>query len=97
MIRFLPFLMLSACAELPPVEGTISAAAQRQPAPELAPLDPLLAEGRRVSRAAAAEGDLRARGAALSQAGVAAPETDDLAERGRRLRERAERLRAVEI
>lgn len=97
MVRLIPLLLLGACAELPPVDGTISAAARSQAAPVLVPLDPLLAEGDRASRAAAAADTLRARGAALSRATVPAPRNADLAERGQRLRARAARLRAAEI
>ena len=98
MIRALPFLLLlTACAELPLMEGTISPAARAQAEPVLVPLDPLLAEGRRVSRAQAAQGPLQARGAALSGAAIAEPGTADLAERGRLLRARAARLRTAPV
>ena len=114
-------LILAACGpDLPPVEGAISAAARSRPGPELVPLDPLLAEGARPSRAAVAGadlqdrrtrlsrstiappaiGDLEARGAALRRAAADAPPapgSNDLAARGRRLRDRADALRRAPL
>ena len=104
-------LSLAACgADLPPVEGSISAAARARPWPELVPLDPLLAEGTRPSRAAAAGVELLPRGTRIAAATVPAPDTADLPARGAALRraaaaasgpggsdmlaERADRLRA---
>ena len=98
MIRLLPpLVLLAACAELPPADGAISRAAQERPAPVLLPLDPLLAEGARPSRAAAAQDEIEARGAALSRATIPAPQNGELETRARRLRERAAELRAAEI
>ncbi len=90
-------LLLSACTELPLMDGTISPSARARAAPELIALDPILAEGRRTSRAQAAQGPLRARRTALSKASIASPATAGLEERGRILRERAARLRAEPV
>ncbi|WP_299649283.1 hypothetical protein [uncultured Jannaschia sp.] len=97
MWRLIPFALLAACAELPPVEDTISTDARLRANPVLMPLDPLLAEGRNPSRAGSEQGILLARGAALGRATIAVPRTDDLDVRARRLRDRAEALRAAEI
>ena len=79
------------------MDGTVSAAARDAPFPRLVPLDPLLAEGGRPSRAEAAGIELRARGAALAGAAVAAPTDADLAARGAALRARAAALRDAPI
>ncbi|MFO6463056.1 hypothetical protein ACK8OR_01580 [Jannaschia sp. KMU-145] len=99
MIRVLLLIpCLAACApDLPPADGTISAAAQASAFPELVPLTPLLAEAARPSRAAVAQDALLARGARLSGRRIIGPATGDLAERGRRLRARAAELRAAEV
>lgn len=99
MTRLLPaLLLLAACTSgLPPLDGTISATARQQEYPELVPLDPLLAEGTRISRAEAAQATLAERGAALSNAQIPVPEAGDVAERGRILRERAARLRDLPV
>ncbi len=89
--------VLAGCAELPVMEGTISPASRASGAPQLMPLDPILAEQRRTSRAQDAQAPLQARGDRLSQARIADPEAADLAERGRLLLARAERLRARPI
>ncbi|CTQ50325.1 hypothetical protein [Jannaschia donghaensis] len=99
-MRYAPLLLLllPACDPgLPPANAAISAQAQAQGFPRLLPLDPLLAEGTRASRAAAAQASLRARGAGLRGARITAPATGDLATRGQRLRQRAAELRAVDI
>lgn len=98
MIRALPvlILLLAGCdPNLPVAEPTIAARAQEFPV--LLPLDPLLAQGRAPSRAAAAQAELRGRAARLSGLRIAAPSGGDLAARGARLRARAAQLRAVEI
>lgn len=104
LILLLSAGLLTGCAELPLMEGTISAGARARAAPDLVPLDPILAEGSRTSRAQAAQGPLQARGAALSSASTGASMvsgtgsgTGDLSERGRQLRERAARLRAEPV
>lgn len=90
-------LSLAACAELPPVEGSISPAARAAPFPELIPLDGLLAEAATPSRAAAAQAELEQRSARLRGVALPSPGTGDLAERGRRLRERAAALQAAPV
>lgn len=91
-------LLLPACdAGLPSVDGAISAASLAQEAPDLVPLDDLLVEGTRVSRAAPAQTELQVRGGRLAGASIDAPATGDLDARGRELRARADRLRATEI
>ncbi|SFJ57365.1 hypothetical protein [Jannaschia pohangensis] len=91
-------LFCAACgADLPPIEGTISDRARSQPFPTLVPLDPILAETARPSRAALAEAELRGRATRLTRQSIGRPITGDLAERGRRLRDRAARLRAIQI
>ena len=99
MIRTLPLMLLLAACDpnLPPVDAAISAKARAQTFPVLVPLDAILAEGSRTSRAAAAQSELQGRAAALSRTTIASPGTGDLAARGRRLRERAERLRAIPL
>lgn len=98
MKRALPVLMLllAGCdPNLPVADPTIAARAQGFPV--LLPLDPLLAEGRAPSRAAAAQSELQGRAARLSGVRIAAPSGTDLAARGARLRARAAQLRAIEI
>lgn len=91
-------LLLPACDPgLPTANAVISASALEQPFPQLVPLDPLLAQSQRQSRAAAAQSELQARAARLTGARIAGPVTGDLAERGRGLRARAAELRAVDI
>lgn len=99
MKRALPLLLLLAACDpgLPPPNALTSAAAQDQGFPRLVPLDTLLVEGTRVSRAAAAQQELQARANRLTGARIAAPSNGDLAARGRRLRERAAALRAIDI
>ncbi|MGB3556707.1 MAG: hypothetical protein WBA25_18930, partial [Jannaschia sp.] len=89
-------LLLSACAaDLPPAEGTISSAARAETFPVLLPLDPLLEGSDIPSRAAETGPILIERGTRLSQVTIPAPATATLADRGRRLRERADVLRAA--
>lgn len=91
-------LLVSACAaDLPPIDSTISHAAQNQPFPTLEPIDALLAEADRPSRAQAAGDALTARGAGLARRSVARPVGGSLAARGERLRRRADELRAINI
>lgn len=91
-------LLLPACDPgLPTAGAAISAEALAQDAPRLVPLDPVLAEGVRVSRAAAAQSELRVRATALTGARIDVPSTGDLTARGSRLRDRAAQLRAVDI
>ncbi|WP_179379753.1 hypothetical protein [Jannaschia marina] len=99
MIRALLLLGgLAACnPNLPPADAAVSAKARAQGFPVLVPLDPILAEGNRPSRAAAAQLELQGRAGRLTGARIPAPGTGDLEARGRRLRERAAALRAVEI
>ena len=95
--RLIPLAVLAACAEMPPVEGTVSADAQQRAEPMLAPLDPFLLEGRRPSRAGAEQAILTDRGTALRRTSIPAPHTDDLDARARRLRDRAAALRDAEL
>ena len=98
MWRFALLFALAACsADLPPVDGTISAAAQAAPPPVLVPIDALLAGASPSGRAAAAQPGIAARGATLRRAAIADPPAADLAARGRRLRARAADLRARPI
>ncbi|WP_299816032.1 hypothetical protein [uncultured Jannaschia sp.] len=97
MWRLAPLALLAACAELPPVEGTVSSDARQRAAPILVPLDPLLAEGSRPGRADAERTVLTARGTALGETSIPAPRTDDLDARARRLQDRADALRAAEL
>ncbi|GIT93106.1 hypothetical protein JANAI62_36100 [Jannaschia pagri] len=91
-------VLLSACAaDLPPIDGSISDTAQGKAFPRLGPIDGILAEAERPSRAAAAEQSLRARGNTLARQGIPAPTSGGLEARGRRLRERAAALRAVPL
>ncbi|SDZ52418.1 hypothetical protein SAMN05444004_11910 [Jannaschia faecimaris] len=91
-------LLLPACDPgLPPAKTAMSATAQAQPFPQLLPLDMLLAEGSRPSRAAAAQQELQGRAARLTGARITPPVTGGLEARGQRLRERAAQLRAVDI
>lgn len=91
-------LLLAGCdPNLPAADATISAQARAQAFPVLLPLDPLLAQGRAPSRAAAAQSELQGRAARLSGVRIAAPSGSDLAARGARLRARAAQLRAIEI
>lgn len=95
MLRLLPLLALAACApDLPGLDGTVSAAARSQPYPRLLPLDPLLAEGGRASAAQAAQVELAARSASLSQTTILPPEGAQLAAEGQALRDRAAAARA---
>ncbi|MEM7643855.1 MAG: hypothetical protein AAF366_15185 [Pseudomonadota bacterium] len=97
-MRFaLPFLLLTACAQLPPEAATLPRPAPDLPFPRLVPLSPLLAETQVPPRAQPAGDALRARGAALARRAIAPPVTGDLAARGDRLRQRAAELRAAEI
>lgn len=90
--------LLAACGgDLPTVDAAVSPAARAQGFPVLVPLDDILSEADQPSRAKAAEGALRARGANLARRGIASPGTGDLAARGRQLRARAAELRAVDI
>lgn len=100
MTRALPLLilLLAGCdPNLPTAEATISAQARAQAFPVLLPLDPLLAQGRGPSRAAAAETDVQGRATRLTGVRIAAPAGADLAARGARLRARAAQLRAIRI
>ncbi|MEM9796540.1 MAG: hypothetical protein AAF919_08625 [Pseudomonadota bacterium] len=98
MIRILPCFFLLACgAELPPTEGTVSAAALSAPAPQLVPLDDLLVPASQPVRAADAGATLQRRGAGLAARGIAPPTGGDLAARGAALRARAETLRAAPL
>lgn len=93
-MRALPLILcLAACAELPPLEDSVSPAALNAPFPKLVPLDPLLAQSAIPSRAEAAQGALQVRSDRLRRRAIPSPGTGDLAARARRLRERAEILR----
>jgi len=90
-------LALAGCAELPPVDGAISAEARAAPPPVLVPLEGLVADATAPSRAAAAQGELEARAGRLRGAAIPAPVTGDLTARGQSLRDRAAALQAAEI
>ncbi len=95
MIRMLLLpLLLAACdAGLPPPPT----AAQNRIAPRLVSLDPILAQTEPASRAQAAQAGLDLRGRRIEGRSIAVPATEDIAERGERLRQRAADLRAAEI
>ena len=96
MIRSLVLLvLLCGCAsDLPPPSAAISAESLNVRPPRVIPLAPVLRAADMPSRARAAQATLDARGDALSRrAAVPQPATGDLAERGRLLRQRADRLR----
>ena len=88
---------LTACGPRPPGLAVAVPAASELPAPELVPLDPLLAEFEKPARARGAGIELVARGGRLSRTRIARPEAGGLAERGRTLRARAETLRAMPL
>ncbi|MEO0862551.1 MAG: hypothetical protein AAFY65_18270 [Pseudomonadota bacterium] len=89
--------LLVGCATLPDTGSTAQTPARANADPVLIPLDTVLAEAARPSRAQAAEGAMQSRAAGLARRGIPAPGTGDLAERGRKLRERAEALRAIPL
>ena len=91
-------MVLSGCALFAPSGSDFARQANVSGAtPELVPLDPLLAELERPNTAQAAQTDLASRAETLTRTVIAPPADDDLADRGRRLRERADALRAAEI
>ncbi|WP_371153227.1 hypothetical protein [Jannaschia sp. 2305UL9-9] len=97
-VALLTCLTLAACSgDVPTVDATISDAARAQPYPTLGPIDALLTDAARPSRAKAAGSNLRVRGTALAGRGISAPGGESLDARGARLRARAAELRAVDI
>lgn len=58
--------VLTACAQVPQLDGTIDAAARDAPFPTLTPIGPILAQAQATSQVSAADvGDISARIAAL--------------------------------
>lgn len=97
-MRVLPLLLcLTACAELPALDGSVSPEALNAPYPALIPLDGLLADVSTSSPAQAAQAELEGRAARLRGAAIPGPGNGDLAARGQRLRARAESLRNVTL
>ncbi|MGB3407285.1 MAG: hypothetical protein WBA67_07295 [Jannaschia sp.] len=99
MIRSLALcLALAACGgSVPSLDTTISDGARGQPFPRLEPIDALLTEAARPSRAVSEQDILAARGSSLARRGIAPPAGGSLEDRGQRLRDRAAQLRAVAI
>ncbi|WP_141134329.1 hypothetical protein [Jannaschia aquimarina] len=91
-------ILLAGCGpELPPVDVSVPANVPLRDYPVLQPLDGLLEEGARPSRAAEAQDALRARSAGLRRSRVPEPTGTDLDARADRLRERADALRSAPL
>lgn len=88
LIGCLPLTVLAGCAQLPAVDATISEASQSAAFPELVPLGPLLATVDPMAQAPDVRGRARA---------PAGGDAQDLDDRARLLRLRAEALRAAPL